>query len=100
MFARVAKFEGTDPARLDDVIAGVRSRLAEGPPPGLEGAKEVWMLVDRENRRGLSLTLFESEEALQRGNEVLDAMTPPVPEAGGRRTSVEMYEVVIRETRT
>jgi hypothetical protein len=34
------------------------------------------MLVSRESGRGLGVTLFESEEAMRRGDEALNAMNP------------------------
>ncbi len=95
MFARVARFEGGDPRRLDDVIAGVREELRGPPPEGLEGARGVWMLVDRENGVGLGITLFDTEEDLRRGDEALNRMSPGEP--AGRRASVEIYEVAVRE---
>ena len=58
------------------------------------------MLVDRDNARGMGITLFETREELDRGHAALDAMTLPVPDAGGRRESVEFYEVSIQRDRT
>jgi hypothetical protein len=90
MYARVATFEG-DPAKLDEAISRVRGRVESGSSPaGLEGAKML-MLVDRKTGRGLGVTLFESEEAMRRGDEALNTM----PGAGGTRTSVEFYEVPV-----
>jgi hypothetical protein len=103
VFARIARFEGGDPARLGEAIEGVRARVesgSESPPEGLEGAKEVWMLVDRQTGTGLGITLFESEEEMRRGDEALNAMSPPVPEASGSRTGVELYEVALRHVRS
>ena len=51
------------------------------------------MLVDRESGNGLGVTLFESEEAMRRGDEALNAMSP---EGSERRTSVEFYEVPVQ----
>jgi heme-degrading monooxygenase HmoA len=91
MYARIATFEG-DPGNVDDAINQVRSEVESGDaPPGLEGAKML-MLVNRETGKGLGLTLFESEEALRRGDEALNAMDPGT---AGRRTSVEFYEVPV-----
>ncbi len=91
MYARVATFEG-DPARVDDAIAMVRGEVeSSATPPGLEGAKML-MLVDRATGKGLGITLFESEEAMRRGDEALEAMSPGGTE---RRTSVEFYEVPV-----
>jgi hypothetical protein len=89
MYARVATFE-SDPARVDDAITLVRSEVeSENTPPGLEGTKML-MLVNRETGKGLGVTLFESEEAMRRGDEALNAMNPGASE---RRVSVEFLEV-------
>ena len=90
MFVRIARFEGGDVTEADAAIESVRQQVQGPPPTGLEGARRVLMLVDREHGRGLGLTFFDSEEDLRRGDEALNAMTP---EGGARRTSVEMYEV-------
>jgi hypothetical protein len=91
VYARVASFQG-DPANVDDAISRVRSEVESGaPPPGLEGAKML-MLIDRETGEGLGVTLFESEEAMRRGDEALNALSPG---GGGQRTSVEFYEVPV-----
>ena len=91
MFARIATFE-SDPADVDDAIAMVRSEVDAETPAGLEGAK-MMMLVNRETGKGLGITLFESEEAMRRGDEALNAMNPRGTE---RRTSVEFYEVPVK----
>jgi hypothetical protein len=94
MYARVATFEA-DPAGLDRAISRIRSEIESGErPPGLEGAK-VLMLVNRETGQGLGITLFESEEAMQRGDEALDARSPG---EGAQRTSVAFYEVAVQTT--
>jgi hypothetical protein len=91
MYARVATFE-SDPARVDDAITLVRSEVeSENTPPGLEGTKML-MLVNRETGKGLGVTLFESEEAMRRGDEALNAMNPGASE---RRVSVEFFEVPV-----
>ena len=91
MFARVAIFE-SDPANVDDAISTVRAEVESGDTPsGLEGAK-MMMLVNRESGKGVGITLFDSEEAMRRGDEALNAMNPGMSE---RRTSVEFYEVPV-----
>jgi hypothetical protein len=91
MYARVATFE-SDPSRIDEAIDMVRSSVeSDETPEGLEGAKML-MLVDRETGKGLGVTLFDSEEAMRRGDEALNAMSPGASE---RRTSVEFYEVPV-----
>jgi hypothetical protein len=92
MYARVATFE-SDPSRVDDAISMVRSQVESGDTPaGLEGAKML-MLVNRATGKGLGVTLFESEEAMRRGDEALNAMNPGGSE---RRTSVEFFEVPVQ----
>jgi hypothetical protein len=101
MYARIARFEGGDTSQMEAVIDGAREMIDsnfDSPPEGLEGAKAVWMLVDRENARGLGVTLFENEEDLRRGDDALNAMSPAV-DAGQRRSSVEIYEVLHRRER-
>jgi hypothetical protein len=95
VYARVATFEG-DPSRVDDAINIVRAEVeSEDTPAGLEGAKML-MLVNRETGKGLGVTLFESEEAMRRGDEALNAMNPGGTE---RRTSVEFFEVPVQTVR-
>ena len=95
MYARVATFE-SDPSKVDDAIALVRSEVNAGDTPaGLEGAKML-MLVNRESGKGIGITLFESEEAMRRGDEALNAMNPGGTE---RRTSVEFFEVPVETVR-
>ena len=92
MYARIATFE-SDPANVDDAISMVRGQVESGDtPPGLEGAKML-MLVNRETGKGLGVTLFDSEDAMRRGDEALNAMNPTG--SGERRTSVEFYEVPV-----
>ena len=80
MYARVATFE-SDPSTVDGET-----------PDGLEGSKML-MLVDRQSGKGLGITLFESEEAMRRGDETLDGMNPGATE---RRVSVEFFEVPVQ----
>ena len=92
MYARVATFE-SDPSKVDDAIAMVRAEVASpDTPAGLEGAKML-MLVDRATGKGVGITLFDSEEAMRRGDEALNAMNPGGTE---RRVSVEFFEVPVQ----
>ena len=91
MYARVATFE-SDPAEVDAAIAMVRAEVDGDVPPGLEGAKML-MLVNRETGNGLGVTLFETEDAMRRGDGALNAMDPGSTE---RRVSVEFFEVPVQ----
>jgi hypothetical protein len=95
VYARVATFE-SDPGNVDDAIEIVRGEVESGETPeGLEGAKML-MLVNRQTGRGLGVTLFDSEEAMRRGDAALNAMNPGASE---RRVSVEFYEVPVQTIR-
>ena len=91
MYARVATFE-SNPSSVDEAIAMVRSEVeSDQVPAGLEGAR-MMMLIDRETGKGIGITIFDSEDAMRRGDEALNAMNPGATE---RRTSVEFYEVPV-----
>jgi hypothetical protein len=85
---------------MDEAIDAARKQAEanwDSPPEGLEGAKELWMLLDRENAEGLGITVFESEEDMRRADAALNAMSPVAP--GGRRTNVAFYEVGLHKER-
>jgi hypothetical protein len=97
MYARIARFEGGDPERFAATRDRIEAEMASGTrPEGLEGAKEVMMLVDRGSGTGLGVVFFETEDELRRGDEALNQMSPE--EGSGRRSGVEMYEVAFRGT--
>ena len=88
MWARVARFEG-DPGSIDARIERLRATIESGDVPvGLAEAKFL-MLVDRESGDMLGVTLFDSEEALRKGDEAMNAGLGNA----GSRASVDFYEV-------
>ena len=93
MYARVARFEGGEADAIRPNAQDIRSRAESGPPEGVP-AKGFVLLIDPENGRGLGIGLFETEEDLRKGDEVLNSMSPP-SEGMGRRASVETYEVAV-----
>jgi hypothetical protein len=89
MWARVARFEG-DPGSVDAAIHEARDFAASGNvPPELAGAKWL-MLVDRQSGGRLVVAMFDTEEAMRKGDA---AMNAGQPRNAGRRSSVEFYEV-------
>ena len=93
MHARVATFEG-DPSSIDQMIEQVRKDVESGErPPGLEDAKGLIVMADRQSGKIVAITLFADEEGLKRGDEALNQMSPDGPSS---RTSVEFYEVPIK----
>jgi hypothetical protein len=86
----VASFH-SDPATVDEGIERIGEQVSSGEAPaGLEGAR-MMMLVNRETGETIGITLFDSEEAMRRGDEALNAMTPPV----GQRSAVAFFEVPV-----
>jgi hypothetical protein len=66
-----------------------------GPPEGVPG-KEFILLTGRDSGKILAIGFFETEDDLRKGDEALNAMSPPPGAAGmGRRTGVEMFEVAV-----
>jgi hypothetical protein len=91
MYVRVATFNMSE--GLDEAIEQVKDDVEkDNRPPGLEDAKGMMMLVDRESGKSIGITMFETEEALKRGDEALNAMSPS---GGGSRSSVEFYEMPV-----
>jgi hypothetical protein len=89
MWARVARFEG-DPATVDAAVEEARGFAASGNvPPELKGAKML-MLVDRQSGGRLNVAMFDTEDAMRKGDA---AMNAGQPRSAGRRSSVEFYEV-------
>ena len=56
------------------------------------------MLLDRDQRRSIGITFFDSEENIRAAEPEFERMGDEIPEEQrGRRTSVDVYEVVIAE---
>ena len=96
MYARVATFEGGDPARADEVIEAVRGMIRERGSE-IQGARRFMMLIDREAGRTRAITVFDEEQAMLDAESIFDQMTPAVPDAGATRASVEHFEVALDE---
>ena len=93
-FARVVTFEA-DAAALDAMVKEINT--SDGPPEGMN-ATRITVLADRARGRVLISVRFPSEEDLQKGAAMLEAMSPP--EGGNiRRVSVDAYEVVLDRER-
>ena len=97
MHARIATFEMGDPSKIDQEIDAIRQQSASGPPEGIP-ATEFLFLVDRDNGKVMSVTLFDTEEDLRKGDQTLNEMSPP--DEMGRRTSVETFEVPLHMSAT
>ncbi len=93
MYVRIAQFEAPA-SEWDDRIAEVRRRMQSGENAEMRQlVTRSMMLVDREGGRGAGLFFCETEDDLRKVDELLDNATPPP--GGGKRTSVQMYEVAV-----
>jgi hypothetical protein len=98
MHARVAAFENP---RFDDrsLVDDLSKRARESAPQwqdAMPSALGHLMLVDRDNKRSLGITFFPGESEIREAAPVFERMGDEIPEEQrGRRTSVEVYEVVI-----
>jgi hypothetical protein len=90
VFARIARFEGAEPDRMQDMVDEIRND--PGPPEGVP-ATRFMMFLDRASGTGLAVSFYESEEDMRAGDQALNDMSPPPIPGLGRRVSVELYEV-------
>ena len=91
MYARVAKWEGGSADAIRESIQRIQQDAQGGPPEGVPSTGFTF-LTDAEAGRVIAIALFETEEDLRKGDETLNAMSPP-GDGMGQRTAVEMYEV-------
>jgi hypothetical protein len=95
MYARVAAFENVDTSVVDDLLGRVRQNIDANRLPDAQGGL---MLLDRDQRTSLGITFFESEEKIRAAEPEFERMGDEIPEERrGRRTSVDIYELVIAE---
>ena len=88
MFARVSTYRG-DGDRLLQGFADVT-----GPLEAIEGFSHAYFMVDRESGKGMSITVWETEEALNASAAKADELRSRGAEAGGATIeSVEHYEI-------
>ena len=97
MHARVTTIKGP-PESVDQATQVVRDQVLPRARE-LPGFKGILSLGDRETGRGLSVTLWESEEAMRASDEAADAMRGQAVGAieGSEVVSVDRYEVTIDE---
>jgi hypothetical protein len=92
MHARIASFEGGDDERLRQMN---EERMSSGQMNTPAGMKSGMVLADRASGRRLFIAFFEDEASLKAAEPGFEAMGDEIPEeVRGRRTSVDVYEVV------
>ena len=117
MFARVTRFEGSEPAKLKQELGEMRDQMQRGlsdesidqmaeqvkgqferdEVARLLGAiKRTIVLADEEKGNSAMVLFCETEEDARGVDRLFDAMSPG--EGGGRRQSADIYEVSIDQT--
>jgi hypothetical protein len=92
VYARIATFEGGDDDRLRQIN---EERMNAGTMPTPEGMKRAVVLSDKQAGRRLFISFFDSAEGIKAAEQQFEKMGDEIPEdVRGRRTSVEVYEVV------
>lgn len=97
MHARVTTVQ-TPPDSVDESLQVVREQVLPRARQ-IPGFKGVLSLVDRETGKGITATLWESEEAMRASDEAADSLRGQAVGAveGSELVSVERYEVAIDE---
>ena len=92
MYARIATFEGGDTERLRQIN---QDRMSSGEMNAPAGMKRVLLLAGEESNKRMFVAFFDSREEIDAARERFESMGDEIPEdVRGRRTSVEIYEVV------
>ncbi|MCA1687435.1 MAG: antibiotic biosynthesis monooxygenase [Actinobacteria bacterium] len=94
MFARVSSYRG-DPGQIDQGLDHARENILPRVQQ-VDGCEGVYYLVDRESGKALSITLWESEEAMRASEDEADRLRGETAEAADAKVEdVERYEVAI-----
>ncbi len=90
MFARVGSYRGEAEA-LQQGFEGQTDALQQ-----LDGFQGAYLLIDRQGGKGMTVTLWEDEGAMQRSAERAEQMRTEATEPSGASVeSVEGYEVAL-----
>jgi heme-degrading monooxygenase HmoA len=94
MFARVSRYRG-DPGQIDEGLNYARESILPRVQQ-VDGFEGVYYFVDRESGKALTVTLWESEEAMRASEEEANRLRSESAEAATATVEdVERYEVAI-----
>jgi hypothetical protein len=114
MFARLTRFEGSDPTVLEREMEGMRTQMERGLTDEsidemaeqvkgrfergeierlLKSIKRTLVLTDSDKGSSAMLLFCDTEDDVRRVDELFDAMSPG--EGGGKRQTADIYEVAI-----
>jgi heme-degrading monooxygenase HmoA len=92
MFARIGVWQG-NAEELERWI----TRSTQEVKPAVQaqpGAKGAYWLLDRQSRKALTITLWESEAAMRKSDERAAAIQAGTSAASGARFTTERYEII------
>lgn len=107
MYARLVRFEGADPDVLQREIEEMRKQIQDGASDESgqldesqmemlrKTIKRVLLLADVDKGSSAMVVICDTEDDIRRIDEMFSKMSPG--EGGGKRQSVDIYEVAIDE---
>ncbi|HEX9887889.1 MAG TPA: hypothetical protein VGA69_00300 [Nitriliruptorales bacterium] len=96
MWARISTYEGA-PEAIDPSTAYVRESILP-KVRGIPGYRGIYAVADRTSGRTMSITLWDSEEALRASEADADRLrNESTEQADGSVVSVERFEVTLSE---
>jgi hypothetical protein len=97
MYGRLVEIEGVDPSKGQEIVGIIRERVIPGMKE-IDGFIGFISLMDRENRRGRTVVLWETREGAEEAERQFASMREEtVSGAGGRVLSADLYEAPIVE---
>ena len=93
MHARVSTYQFPDTTNIDEAVSVFQQGIRELPGP-----QEAVLLVDRNTGKAMTITFWESEQAVIESREAADRVrSEATGRARGEITSVEEFEVALKE---
>jgi len=92
MYARIGRWQG-DNAELERWVERSRDEVVP-QVQATPGSSGVLLLLDREHGQALTITLWESEEALQASEQRRAVIQQGTAQASGAQVETSRYEVV------
>ena len=93
MFARMTRYEGGSPDAVEEQLQ-VKKQVLPTEPGQTEGMTGAIFLIDRSNGTIVTISLWESEDAMGAGEEMAAKLRAEAT-GEGETASVEHYEVAL-----
>jgi heme-degrading monooxygenase HmoA len=97
MWARVSSYEFGGDANVEEGVRAFERAISDDSFQ-MEGMHDAYLLVDRASGKALTITLWESEEALRASEASADQVRRQA--AGDAVRNVDRYEVALHESYT